>query len=369
MKFVVMRSNLRDAISSVERATGDVQNLPILKNVLIRVGSGEIIIVATNLEIAVTATVSGKIIQDGEITVPLALFSELIANLQSDRLNVEARENILEVKTDNYTATINGMPTDDFPSAPKAKDPNSWIGMKGVILKDALQQVVGAAVASDLRPEFNSVLFDFSLETLKLTATDGFRIAEKSIAGSFMQVNECEPFKMLVPLKTAQEVSRVIGNADEVRIYPESSQVVFKTTHMELISRVIDGNFPEYSQLIPKKLSVEVSVSREELINAVKIASVFSKNREVTISIHDDGKTIEVRSADQTLGENKYLLTAKIKGGAMDVIFNARYFIDALKVISTEDVFLGFQEDTNPAIIKSTSDASYFYILKPLMNG
>jgi DNA polymerase-3 subunit beta len=370
MKFVVIRSNLKEAINIIERASGDIPHLPILKNVLIKAEGGNIVLVATNLEIAVTANVAGKIIEDGMVTVPLSLFSSLVANLQSDRLNIESKGSLIEVTTDNYSATMQGTPADDFPVKPKIKEMNVWMEIKGVILREAIQQVMVAAVASDLRPELNTIFFDFSLESLKLVATDGFRLAEKKIPGNIIEVKDVEPFRILIPLKTAQEISRIITNEDIVRIFCDETQVLFKTQKLELISRLIEGNFPDYSQLIPQKFISEVVIERDELINAMKLMSVFSqKNSEVMITIRDDKKTVAIHSADQSIGENNYILPAKIKGESMEVILNWKYLNDALKAIVQKEIFFGFQEDVNPAIIKPTGDISYFYVLKPLMKG
>lgn len=367
MKFVVIRSNFREAISLIERSSGEISNLPILKNILIRAGEGMITLMATNLEIAVTAGVAGKIIEDGTVTIPLSLLSNLINNLQSDRLNVEAKGALIEIKTDNYTATLQGLPADDFPVAPKIKDLSQYLEIKGILLKEALYQVMAAATVSDLRPELNSVFFNFSLEKLVLAATDGFRLGEKTIPGNSITNKGNESFKVLVPLKTAQEIARTVNNDEEVKIYHDENQILFKTPRMELISRLIEGNFPEYSQLIPEKTITEVIIERDEFANAAKLVSVFSqKNSEVEINIHEDKKTITIKSADQTLGENAYIVPAKIKGEAMDVVFNWRYLNDAIKIINTKEIFFGFQEDMSPSIIKPNGDISYFYILRPI---
>lgn len=175
---------------------------------------------------------------------------------------------------------------------------------------------------------------------------------------------------MLVPLKTAYEISRITKDDELVRIHYDENQVLFKTETTELISRLIEGNFPDYSQIVPKKLVAEIVVETAEFWNGVKLASVFGqKNGEIEVKIHPNKKTVEIVSADQALGENSYLLPAKIKGEAINVIFNWRYLVDALKVIKTEEVLLGLQEDANPAIIRPAVDGSYFYIIKPILKA
>ncbi len=370
MKFVSIRSNIKDAIGAIQRATGENANLPILRNVIINTGDGGISITATNLELAITATISGKVIENGKITVPANLLGNLLGNLQSDRLNFESRGDNLEIKTDNYSAVLQGLPADDFPITPKIADHTHYFEIKGVFIKEAIQQVIVASQFSDFRPELNSVLFDFSLETLKLVSTDGFRLAEKTVAANLFTAKFPDPFRILIPLRTTQEVLRIINNDDTVRFYHDANQVLFKTENIELISRLSEGSFPDYSAIIPSSFTTEIAVNRNEFLNAIKLAGVFGqKNNELKIAVHPNKKAIEVVSADQSFGENNYLLPAKIKGQATETLFNIRYLSDAVRSAAGEDIFLGLQEDTNPALMKSISDESYLYVLKPIMKA
>jgi DNA polymerase-3 subunit beta len=370
MKFIAIRSNIKDAVSVIEKAVGENTNLPILKNILIEAENNTITFSATNLEIAITHRVAGKVIEDGKITVPLALFSSLIGNIQSDRLNFEKKENNLEIATDNYSAVINGMSPEDFPITPKIKNTEGYIEIKSAFLKEAIQQVTVASQYSDLRPELNSVLFNFSLESLVLASTDGFRLAERSIPSNLFVVKKKEPFKMLIPLRTALEVARIMRDDEVVRIYQDESQVLFKTDQTELISRLVEGAFPDYSAIVPHEFAAEIVVNRDEFLNAIKLAGVFGqKNSEVKIKIHHNKKAIEISSADQALGENNNVLPAKIQGDIPEVFFNWRYLSDPMKGIKADEVFLGLQEDAGPALIRSVSDQSYFYVLKPILKS
>ena len=313
---------------------------------------------------------SGKVIEDGSITIPVGLLSGLISNIKSDRLNFETKGNTLEIKTDNYSATIQGLASDDFPPLPNVKHSESKLEIKGMFLKEAIEQVAVAAQASDLRPELSSILFDFSLESLKLAATDGFRLAEKTIPANNFITSEIEPFKILIPLKTCFEVLRIVKDEDIVAISCDENQVLFKTDHVEFISRLIEGNFPQYSQLIPKKFSAEIVVDTAEFWGGIKLAAVFGqKNGEVELRVHSNKKAVEIAAKDQALGENVYTLPAKIKGEAGEVVFNWRYLSDPLKIIKTEEIVLGLQEEANPAIIRPAADGSYFYIAKPILRS
>jgi DNA polymerase-3 subunit beta len=370
MKFVSIRSNVKDAINAVQRAAGENTNLPILKNLIINAGDGGISVTATNLEFAITATISGKIIEGGRATVPAGLIANLIGNLQSDRLNFESRGDNLEIKTDNYSAALQGLPAEDFPITPKITSRSRSIEIKGLFLKEAVQQTVVASQYSDLRPELNSILLDFSLETLKFVATDGFRLAEKTVAANLFAAKAPDPFRILIPLRTTQELLRIVNNDDVVLLYHDANQVLFKTDAIELISRLSEGSFPDYGAIIPSSFTTEIATNRDELLNAVKLAAVFGqKNNELKITVHPNKKAIEVASADQAFGENTYLLPAKIKGQPTEALFNVHYLSDAARSVAGEEIFLGLQEEANPALIKSTSDGSYLYVLKPILKA
>jgi DNA polymerase-3 subunit beta len=345
-------------------------NLPILKNVFIKAENESIVFIATNLEVGVMCHVSGKVIESGSITIPIGLLSNLISNIKSDRLNFETKENILEIKTDNYSATIQGLSAEDFPALPNVKNPESYLEIKGVFLKEAIEQTATAAQVSDLRPELSSIFFNFSLENLKLAATDGFRLAEKTIPASNFVAKDIEPFQILVPLKTCFELLRIVKDEDVVLISCDENQVLFKTERAEFISRLVEGNFPQYGQLIPKNLLTEIVVNTTEFWNGIKLASVFGqKNGEVELKIHPNKKAVEIAARDQALGENAYLLPAKVKGNPAEIIFNWRYLSDPLKVIKTEETLIGFQEEANPAIVRPAADGSFFYIVKPILRG
>jgi DNA polymerase-3 subunit beta len=239
-----------------------------------------------------------------------------------------------------------------------------------MILKEAIQQVVVAAQFSDLRPELNSVFFNFSFDSLVLAATDGFRLTEKTIPANLFATKNKEIFKILIPLRTTMEAARIVKDEDLVKLIWDENQILIKTENTELVSRLIEGSFPDYSAILPHEFGAEVVVNHEEFAAAIRLAGIFGqKNSEVRMAIHPNKKAVEITSADQVLGENNNTLSAKVKGEMGEVFFNWRYLADAMKGIKTEDVFLGLQEDAGPALIRSTSDSSYFYILKPILKA
>src|SRR3989344_1166322 len=306
MKSIVIKGNLYDGLGVVERAVGENQNLPILKNILLEADQNHIHLTATNLEIAITATISGKTIEPGRTTIPAGMFANIVGNIQTERLNLEEQKNILEIKTDNYEAKIQTLPSDDFPLIPKIKNTKIHLTVRGDVLKEALAQTTICAQFSELRPELSSILFSYSVDQLTLAATDSFRLGQKTIPKQYLSGNATEPFSILVPLKTANELLRIIKTDDPINISLDENQILFSTSGFECISRLIDGTFPEYENLVPKKFQTEVMVSREELLAALKLVSVFSTRvQEVKFKIPKEQKNIELFSLDQTIGENR----------------------------------------------------------------
>lgn len=355
----------------MERISGDNTGLPILKNVLIQTADGKIKLTTTNLEIAATSTIPGKVINNGEITVPVGIFRDLITNLQSERIVLESKKTELIIKTDNYSATIHGLPSDDFPIIPKIQNQKNFIEIKSGILKNALEKVVISAQFSELRPELSSVLFDFSVDEIKLAATDSFRLSESTISKNQFFTNRENSFRALIPLKTSQELLKILKEDLILKIQNDPNQILFETEEFQLISRLIDGNFPDYSGIIPKEFDTTATVDKEELLNALRLTSIFSpKVNEVRVKILDAKKgVLEIFSTEQSLGENNCLLPAKIQGKPQEISFNWRYLSDGLKVINSRDVFWGVNKENKPALLKTPGDTSYFYILMPILKA
>lgn len=370
MKVIVIKNNLKEGLSAVGRIAGENLQLPILKNILLEAMDNKIVLTATNLEIAIKYVVSGKIIENGSLAVPMSLFSNLISNISNERLNIENKKNILEIQTDNYKATINSSLADEFPLIPKIKNQNNYLEIEAHILKNALSQVVVASQFSELRPELNSVFVEYSIDSLKFVATDSFRLAEKIIGENQISSTSEESFSFLLPIQSANELLRILGGEEKVKIYHDESQVLFKTEQWELFSRLMEGSFPDYKAVVPKKYNAEIMIPKDEFINSLKLAGIFSaKSSEIKIKILENKKAIEISSADQSLGENNYLLPAKLSGSSKEASFNWKYLSDGLKALEAEEVMFCMNEDNKPAVIKSLKDNSYFYLVMPILKA
>lgn len=369
MKIIVLRNNLKNGVDSLGGVgIKSLTTLLVLKNFLIETENNKIKLSATNLELAITYILSGKIIEDGAVTVPINIFSSILNNLLSERVDLESDEENITLKTDNYEAKIHGIKKEEFPIIPEIADKRLYLEISPDILRESLIFVSGATQVSDSRPEFGGILFEFQPTILKIAATDGVRLAEKTLTDQQFKSQIENRFKIIIPFKTTIEIIRILKSEDGlVKIFFDPNQVLIKNDKVEITSRLVNAEFPEYQQIIPHGTETEVIINRADLVSALKLAGSFSDRLlEIKLTIGDKSKNIEVFSSAQGLGENRYLLPAKIKGKPMEIIFNWRYLLDGVKNFSSEEIILGFRSGDKPTVIKAPQDISAFYILMPV---
>lgn len=369
MNIIVIKEKLKEALDIIIRASGDHPTLPVLKNVLIEAKDDKITLTATNLEIGMRYDLSGKISKGGGVTVPANLLGQIIANLTDERVELSSDGSVLDVTTESYKASLQGSPVAEFPTLPAVQNTEEYIEIEAALLKNSLEVTLSAAQFSELRPELSSVYFQFFGDKVVLVATDSFRLAEKTLADNKFTANTSEEFKVLLPLKTAQELGRVLKEKGGVKIYRDQNQILFKTEKTELVSRLLEGTFPDYRAVIPKEYQAEVSVDRDDFLNAVKLAGVMSGTASETALRPGTGDTLEIFSRDEKLGENSYHLAAKMKGSFKEASFNWKYLLEGAKAMPPKDFILGLNDDNKPAILRSSQDPSYFYILMPILKG
>jgi len=232
-----------------------------------------------------------------------------------------------------------------------------------------MNQILGAAATNDLKPELNSILFDVQADKLICAATDGFRLAEKKFPHNTVAINGLTTLKALVPLKTVQEILRVFPGGEQYKISFDDHQILCTTEDITLISRLIDGAYPEYGAIIPKQTPCELVFDREQLASAIKLVSNFSgKTSDVKLHPTADGKTLEVFASNQLIGENVYQVPIKKKkgDGIREIVFNWRYLYEGVRALPDNTITLALSGETKPAILKPAEDDSVFYIVMPI---
>lgn len=363
MKFTCLQENLKKGINIVEKIIGQgLITLPVLNNILLDAQKGQIKISSTNLEIGINIWISGKIEKPGSVTIPVKLFSNFINNLPNKIINIENQNNIIKIKCENFKANIKGLNSKDFPIIPQIKE-DVFEEILSEDLKNGLSQVINCVAISESRPEISGVFINFTKLDIKLVATDSFRLAEKIIKPR----GKTKEKQIILPLKTSQEIIRILGETQQknVKIKLGASQILFDLDEIQLISRLIEGQYPDYKQIIPQSFNTEIIINKQELQNSVKIASLFT-GKVNDVKIAASPKKIEVSALESEVGENRSQLNAEIKGEQVESLFNYRYFLDGLNNIQSEKVFLGFNGPANPVLLRAPNNFNYFYIIMPI---
>ena len=369
MKLILLKNNIVEALSSVERAIGDNVNLPILKNFFLKAGDGKMSLISTNLELAITQFVSAKIIEPGFFTAPLQVFKNIINNINSERITLEQKEKQLTISTDNYEAVLQTQNPKEFPLIPSIQNTKQTLKIGVGDFKESLSQVIVATQYSEIRPEISGIFIAFQENDLVFVATDSFRLAEKKLNLAKIKTN-FEKFAATIPLKTAQELLRILKDVDnDLEVCADSNQILFKTKDQEIVSRLVDGAFPDYRAIIPRQAATELTLQREEFVRAVKLTSSFSgRANDITLRVGENKKFLELYSADSVLGENRYRIPIKSKGEKFSVVFNWRYLLDGFRIYKSEEVVLGINAADRPALIKNPAEGNTVYVLMPIKN-
>jgi len=377
MKFTCTQENLNQGLQIVQHATTKNVNLPILNNVLIELKNNNIKLSATNLEIGITCLIRGKIEAEGTYTVNAKLISDYINLLPKENINLNLEDNQLDIKCSKHQTKIIGLESNDYPIIPQLNK-KDVIRIDADKFKKALNSVLFAVSKNESRPELNGVLFKFEKDILTLAATDSYRLAEKKIK---IEKTFEEVVNTIVPAKTLQEVSRILtimkntlDDKNEVEIYINEGQILFVYNDVELISRLIEGNYPDYEQIIPQKHNSLVITSVKELIKNIKTVSLFVKdnindiNLQFNVNKEDPiDSSITVKSFNEQLGESSSDLGANITGIDNNIILNYLYLLEGLNNLNSDEVKLEVIDNLSPMIISSMDDSDqYVYIVMPI---
>jgi len=362
MKFTCTTENLKRVLGSVERFTGKNITLPILANVLLDVNHDTLLVTATNLESAVQMVVHGNGTQSGKVCVPAKVLSLFMQSIGDEKIQLEEKQGSLIIKTDARDTRINGVVPDEFPLIPKIKKSNS-IRLPASLFCEGIERVLPAVSTSDFKPELAGVFVNISPTSIKLAGTDTFRLAEKTI--TFEQKKDIDPFSFILPSRISQEIIRVLDHEGEVNISISENQILFETDGCMIISRLTEGNFPEYSGIIPKNFETSCFVGKDVFTHAVRASSIFaSKLQEVTIGIKN--RDMEIKSLNQDVGEYKNTIPCSPSGKDIMIGFNYRYLLDGLQTVNENEIFFGLNGEQSPSLIKNKSDNSFLYVVMPI---
>ena len=371
MKVEILKENLKSGLSVVEKIVGKNFSLPILDNVLISAEDNFLSLTSTDLETAIKIWVLTKIIKKGKVVVPAKFLSSFVSLLPNEKILLEEKKQGLYVECKNFKNQVQGFNPEDFPIIPEFKDAEV-LEIDNKKFCNGLSGIVDIASPSQSRPEISGIYFIFSKNLLKIVATDSFRLAEKTI---ILESPVKRDFSFILPQKPTKEIISILGDKEgKVKIFFSANQIMFEFpmkeidhAQVEIISRLIDGEYPNYEEIIPKKFKTHIIVKRDEFLNQIKAASLFSgKINEIKIKINEEKKEVEVFAQDSDIGESKSSIIAKIEGEPIEVSFNHKFLIDGLLNIKSSEVLFEMSKEEGPCILKPVGDASYIYVVMPI---
>jgi DNA polymerase-3 subunit beta len=363
-----MQENLARGLQVVSRAVSARSTLPVLNNVLLRTEDGGLKLTATNLEIGIIYWVPGKIETAGAMTVPARLLTDIINGLPAnERVDLEQQaQETLHITAGRFETHVKGIDAEEFPAIPSAGErPTTRIPQN--ILRHALEEVTFAAATDEARPILTGVLAKFEGNQLTLAAADNYRIAVKTIP----VLDAVEETSVVVPARSLHELSRVLADTDDpidLVLSPSRNQILFHLEGVDLVSRLIDGQFPNYQQVIPKSYTTRATVDRDQLLKAVRLASLIASSSANIVKLHvgKDTETGVTVSAAADVGDNKSDVEAQVEGDGTTIAFNARYLIDVLANVGADQFSIELNGPLSPGVFRPVEDGQYVHVVMPV---
>jgi len=379
MKATILKDKLKEGINIVERISAKSLNLPILNNILITTEKNFLNLAVTDLEIGIKWWALVKSEKEGKIAVPSRILSSFINLLPNKLINLEVKDLDLKIECENHQTTIKSFNPEDFPIIPKVLSEEKALVNTKTFCR-GLSQVVDIASFSSTKPEISGVYFLFQKNLITMAATDSFRLGEKKLFLSPPLNTISKDYSFILPQRAAKEIINIFNEKDEeLTIYFSPNQILFETSFKEtphpqiqIISRLIEGDYPNYETIIPKKYDTRVVLPSDEFINQIKLASLFSgKINEIKFKVEPSKKRLDLFSQSPDVGEYQSFITGQVEGKACDVSFNHRFLLDGVlsmgfdKEKNSELVF-EFSDSEKPGVIRKKGDDSYLYLVMPI---
>ncbi len=385
MKLICTQDNFKKAIYNTERIVSKQNTLPILNNILFEAKKGFLVLSATNLEMGAQVKVGVKVEKEGKITIPAKIISSFSNNLpQGENVLIEGIEQGIKIKSGSFKAIIKGISADDFPLIPK-KSSEYLLNISSIDLKNILSKEMVSVAQNETRQELTGINLILSQKEIFFASTDSFRLSESKISVNKENINK-EVFEayinkkdsIIIPFGTLNEVMRIISNNEEcdVKITIESGQIFFEIEETKIVSRLINGKYPEYKHIMPKDYKTRVVLEKSVFQNAVKMANIFAsgKSGEISIKIDSGAKKIFIGASSAETGENSTELKFDVSGPSQEVILNSKYLLDGINSISTFNVAFLMNSESTPIALKEINEQTgevlhdFTYIVMPIKN-
>jgi DNA polymerase-3 subunit beta len=386
MKVSVLQENLAHGLSIVSRAVSPRSTLPVLANILIATDEGRLRLSATNLELGITCWIGAKIQEEGSTTVPARTFTDLVSTLSDKQVDMElnVRNQTLNLVCGASNTDLKCIDSQEFPPMPVA-DESQGIQLNVADLREMIQQVVFAASADEARPILTGVLVKVDGNKITMAAADGFRL---SVRNAELSSPVPRPVSAVIPARALSELARISGDSDQVVTMimpPGRGQVIFHMRNAELVSQLIEGTFPPYEQIIPRRCDTRAVLSTSAFLKACKQAEIFAREGShiARINISPGGEltpgTVEISGQSDETGYNQNVVDASIEGPSLLIAFNVRFLREVLDVVKTPNVAIETTGETSPGVIRPVGgqaadkghpgDSEFLHVIMPMHLG
>ena len=367
MKFICYKDKIIKALNSVVKGVASKTTMPILEGILIQTNDNEIKLTTYDLEIGIEYTMECDIIEQGSTVVNATMFTEIIRKLPDSEINIGLNENnLLTIECEGSLYKLATMNPDEFPELPKIEVEYS-IDLEQSALKNMIKKTIFAVSTEETRPIFTGSLFEIKNNKLNVVAIDGFRLAIRTINLPFPTVD----FKAVIPAKTLNEINKILADSFEnVKIGVSKNQALFEMENCKLVTRILDGEFLNYSSVIPNNWQTRIRVEKSSLQNSFERISLISsssieKEKKYPVKVSIDLGKMTISCTNQT-GDAKEELFISTEGQNIEAGFNPKYFLDSLKAIDEEEIYVEFGTNISPCLIKSVDHNDYIYMILPI---
>ncbi|MBV9120183.1 MAG: DNA polymerase III subunit beta [Chloroflexi bacterium] len=370
MKVTCPQESLSRGLAIASRAVSTRSTMPILSNILLSTDGSRLRLSATDLQLSINCWIDAEVSQEGSVAVPARLFQEFVNSLPNApvEMSLNPSNRVVNIQCLRTKGNIKGVNPDDFPEFPTT-DEASTFQQPAHLLKEMISQVAIAAATDDSRPIFTGVLTTIG-QNITMVAADGFRLGLRS---SELESGPENEVTLIIPAKSLLELARILPDGKgqdemvEVARSTKNNQVIFRAASVEVATRLIEGQFPNYKQIMPKEWKTQVVVPTSEFLNAAKTASFFARDSANIVRLHTEAGELTVRAESTELGDNESHIDAVVEGQIdADIAFNAKYLTDALNVVDSEQIKLEISSPGSPGVIKPVDSTDYTHVIMPM---
>jgi DNA polymerase-3 subunit beta len=373
MKFSCNQDTFSQYLNIVSRIVSSKPGLPILNTVKFETSKGKLLITATDLEIGISTWIGADVQSEGEITVPAKQLAEFINSVPNEKVDVELEKQSFKVSTTNNSAEFNTIPVDDYPKVPVTEKEKPLLKINQEDLSKAISRVAFAAATDNIKPVLAGMLMEIDSSKVNFVGTDGLRLSRQVIE---LETGSEESKSLLIPVKAMQELAHIMSEITqeestvELYLIKDRNQVLFRVGDIDLTSRLIDGEFPEYRPIIPTGFNTQCEIKRSDFLDSLKVTNIIARSvlgNKIIMEIDSKENSITMSASQSDVGSNKSTFKGEIDGEGLKIAFSSRLLTDVLNHIQAEDIIFECSEAVKPGVFKVKDDEDFIHLVMPMM--